>query len=128
MANFSYIRDNYKKTVVSLRRAVEECENKPTPLMIDGLLQRFHFASDLALKSCSEYMDTAGHRIDGTPSVVLKKAHDIKLIEDFDVWTAIIADRDASSQIYDNFVAERIANNVKNKYLNAFQTLVDRFS
>lgn len=128
MDSYNYIRENYKKTVVSLTIAVKECAGDPSDLMIDGLIQRFEFCSDFALKSCGEYLDTAGHRIEGSPKTVLTKARDIQLIEDLDTWTKIIADRNTTSQIYDKAAARRIASNVKHHYLVIFQALADKFS
>ncbi len=113
MDNYNYIRENYKKTVVRLNVAVKECSNAPTDLMIDGLIQRFEFASDFALKSCGDYLDTAGHRIEGEPKVVIQKASDIQLLENKDVWIKILQDRDTTAQIYDKAAARRIAKNVE---------------
>ncbi len=128
MVSYNYIRDNYKKTVLSLNTAVKECAGDPSDLMIDGLIQRFEFCSDFALKSCTEYLDTAGHRIEGAPKTVLTKAHQIGLIEDLDIWLNIVADRNTTSQIYDKSAARRISSNVKREYLTAFLLLAKKFS
>lgn len=128
MDNYSYIRENYKKTIISLKRGLEECASNPSDLMIDGLIQRFEFACDLALKACSNYLDTAGHRIEGKPKTVLQKAHNIGLIEDLNVWNAIVTDRAATLQIYDKNTARRIATNLQNEYMTSFQALAKKFS
>lgn len=128
MDGYNYIRENYKKTVLSLGYAVKECIGDPSDLMIDGLIQRFEFCSDFALKSCSEYLDTAGHRIEGSPKVILTKASEIGLIEDLDVWIKIMADRETTSQIYDKSAARRITSNVRHDYLEIFQALALKFS
>ncbi|MFI3253739.1 MAG: HI0074 family nucleotidyltransferase substrate-binding subunit [Eubacteriales bacterium] len=128
MDHYSYIRENYKKTVASLVVAVKECTGDPSDLMIDGLIQRFEFCTDFALKSCTEYLDTAGHRIEGTPKVVLKKASDIQLIDNLDLWFQIVADRETTAQIYDKSAARRIMSNVKRDYISLFQDLSKRFS
>lgn len=128
MSYENYIRENYKKTVLSLNTAVRECAGDPSDLMIDGLIQRFEFCSDFALKSCGDYLDTAGHRIEGSPKVVLTKANQIGLIDNLDVWLSISADRDTTSQIYDKSDARRIASNVKRDYLTAFLLLAKKFS
>lgn len=128
MDNYNYIRENYKKTVYSLNLGVKECAGDPSDLMIDGLIQRFEFCTDFALKSCTEYLDTAGHRIEGTPKVVLTKAHEIGLVDDFDVWMRIVADRNTTSQIYDKAAARKIASNLKRDYLIAFLSLAKKFS
>lgn len=128
MDNYNYIRENYKKTVVRLNVAVKECSTNPSDLMVDGLIQRFEFASDFALKSCGDYLDTAGHRIEGAPKVVIQKAADIQLIENKEVWFKILVDRDTTSHIYDKAAARRIAGNVQREYLVAFQALAKKFS
>lgn len=128
MDNYSYVRENYKKAVNSLTLGVKECREKPTDLMIDGLIHRFELSTDFALKACGEYLDTAGHRIEGAPKVVLTKAHTIRLIDDVDLWFAIIADRNTTSQIYDKIAARRVAENVRNIYLPHFIALAKRFS
>lgn len=124
----NYIRDNYKKTVTSLALGVKECGANPSDLMVDGLIQRFEFCSDFALKSCGEYMDTAGHRIEGSPKVVLTKASEIGLIENLDLWLRISVDRNTTSQIYDKSDAKRIAGHVIDEYLAVFLALAKKFS
>lgn len=128
MDSYSYIRENYKKTVLSLSVGVKECAGDPSDLMIDGLIQRFEFCSDFALKSCGEYLDTAGHRIEGSPKTVMTKASEIGLIDDLEVWMNIITDRETTSQIYDKAAARRITSSVKREYINVFLALAKRFS
>lgn len=128
MDTYNYIRDNYKKSVVSLALAVKECLNNPSDLMIDGLIQRFEFCTDYAIKSCGEYLDTAGHRIEGEPKDVFTKAEQIRLVENLPVWMKIVNDRRTTSNIYDHTSARRIAMDVQNEYLTVFLALSQRFS
>lgn len=128
MDSYNYIRDNYKKSVVSLALAVKDCMVNPTDLMIDGLIQRFEFCADYAIKACGEYLDTAGHRIEGEPKVVFTKANDIRLVENLDIWLKIVHDRKTTSNIYDKASARRIATAVQNEYLAVFLALSKRFS
>lgn len=124
----NYIRDNYKKAVLSLNTAVKECQGDPSDLMIDGVIQRFEFCTDFALKSCCEYIDTAGHHIEGNPKIVLKKASDIGLVDSYEVWVNIVSDRNTTSQIYDKAAARRIFSNIKREYLTSFLMLAKKFS
>lgn len=124
----NYLRENYKKTVARLRIGVKECETQTTDLRIDGLIQRFEFCFDFALKSCREYVDTAGHTNDGTPKSILTKASNIGLIGDLDLWLAIYEDRESTNKIYDRAGARRIAQHIQEQYLKEFEILEGKFS
>lgn len=128
MDNYSYIRENYKKTVYSLSAAVKQTNDTSSDLLIDGLIQRFEFCTDFALKSMHEYMDIAGHTVDKSSKDILKKASQIGLIEHMHIWTQLIADRNTTSKIYDKSDAKRISNAVRYDYLTLFQGLAKKFS
>lgn len=128
MESKNYVRENFKKNVRRLSAGVRECGNKPTDLMVDGLIQRFEFCTDFALRTCREYLDVAGHHIEGDPKAVLKKASDIGLIENHEIWMNIIADRETSAHIYDKASARKISNHIKQDYITVFQALANRFS
>ncbi len=124
----NYLRDNYKKTVARLRIGVKECETQASDLKIDGLIQRFEFCFDFALKSCREYVDTAGHTNDGTTKSILTKASSIGLIGDLDLWLEIYADRESTNKVYDRAGARRIAEHIQKSYLYEFEILAEKFS
>lgn len=124
----NYIRENFKKTVIRLRVAVNECSSDPTDLMIDGMIQRFEFCVDFALKSCLDFLDTAGNHLNDTPMEILTTAKEAGLIDDYDLWFAIIKDKEASSQIYDKAAARKIARHIREDYLSVFQSLAKKFS
>lgn len=124
----NYLRENYKKTVARLRSGVKECDGQASDLKVDGLIQRFEFCCDFALKSCREYVDTAGHTNDGTPKSILTKASSIGLIGDLELWLQIYADRESTNKIYDRAGARRLAENIQKKYMNEFETLSQKFS
>lgn len=123
-----FIRDTFKTTVVSLHLAEKECAHEPTALMIDGLIQRFEFCVDFSLKTCREYIDTAGHTVEGDDKTVLTKAKNIGLIDNLDTWLDILNDRQATKQIYHPSVAQKIMLNCKRKYMIEFLYLAKKFS
>lgn len=124
----NYLRENYKKTVARLRSGVKECEADITDLRVDGLIQRFEFCFDFALKSCREYVNTAGHTNDGTPKSILTKASNIGLIGNLDLWLQIYADRETTNKIYDRAGARLIAEHIQKQYLYEFEILEEKFS
>lgn len=61
-----------------------------------------------------------------SPRSVIKEAYKQKLIKDGEVWLDILEDRNLTSHAYDENTANRIKDNIINKYIDKFEEFIDR--
>ena len=92
----------------------------------DSLIQRFEFTYELCHKTLQEFMKYAGLTMDNTfPRTIFKKAYAGGLIEDEDVWLRLLEDRNATSHIYNEKLANEIAGRIAGEYVHAIGQLVE---
>ncbi len=120
--------ENLKRAVLRLEEAVALCQENPCSFYFDALIQRFEFSTELAWKTCKEYLQDQGFTEVNGPKPVMREAFSARLIEEGDIWISILTDRNRTSHIYDEDTAGEIARNVMNQYLLAFQKLVVKLS
>lgn len=117
---------NYQKAVSRLREAVSIYQKDPDDLKRDGLIQRFEFCCELAWKTCREYLIGLGYEEINGPKPVMREAFANHLIDDERIWIELLNDRNRTSHIYDEETAVEIGENIIEKYLAAFEKLVER--
>ena len=59
------------------------------------------------------------------PRTIFKKAYVNNLISDDKVWINLLEDRNSTSHIYNESMAEEIADRIKNQYVAAISELID---
>ncbi len=91
----------------------------------DGVIQRFEFTFELAWKTLKDYCENQGIADAASPKKSVQKAFELGLIKDDEVWTEILGDRNRMSHIYSEEESREIFENIKNKYVDAFQELIN---
>lgn len=92
----------------------------------DSIIQRFEFTFTVAYAALRAYMESRGAMLgDSFPRTVLKTAYANGLIADEESWLGILADRNSTSHIYSEKMADRIASRIVSQYLPAFVALCD---
>lgn len=117
--------ENYKKAVNRLKEGLL-IYDKTNELLRDGLIQRFEFTFELAwetLKACFENEGLIGLN---SPKTVLREAFSAGLIEDDELWLTMLNDRNSTAHIYDEQLAIEICNNIQEKYIMAFEKLLEK--
>lgn len=106
--------DNLKNALDRLDEAVQrETTDK---LLIDGTIQRFEFTIELFWKTLKRFLEEEGIEA-STPRAALKEAYKAKWINDERIWIKMMKDRNSTSLVYDEKLAERIYENIK-QYLH----------
>lgn len=118
--------ENYKNALNRLCEAVNEFELTQSLAVRDGAIQRFEFVSELAWKTLREYLLTLQITDINNPKAVLKEAFNNSLIDDNELWLDILNDRNRTSHIYDEEVADEIFENIQKYYINIFKKLEEK--
>lgn len=120
---FKYM--NLKKAYTRLVEVSKLYDGKDD-IIRDSLIQRFEFTYELTHKSLKEFMKYLGVTLENSfPRTIYKKAYVNNLISDDKVWIDLLEDRNKTSHIYNEKLADEIANNIVDKYVNAIGELVD---
>lgn len=101
---------NLKRAIARLREAIEE--DVTHCLVIDGTIQRFEFTLELfwkALKRCLAFEGITAM----TPREVLKKAYQIGWIADELIWLQMLKDRNETSHVYQEEMADKIYQHIR---------------
>ncbi len=118
--------ENFTNANKRLREAVtaykNETENK---LYRDALIQRFEFTFELAWKTLAEVLRDNGIVPEIiAPKTILKAAYSAGYIDDETNWVNILEDRNSMSHTYDEETANRIADDICNRYAKTIANLL----
>lgn len=120
-------RLNFKNAVARLGEALAECQNAPTALMKDGAIQRFEFTAELAWKACREYLMQLGYPDVNGPKPVMKEALSHGIIQDGEGWMNLLNDRNLTSHVYKEDLAEAIYQRIVSKHYALLEQLAAYF-
>lgn len=97
----------------------------PTPDVIQraGMVQFFEMTFELGWKLAKDFLEEQGFTDVSTPRAVLKKAFEVGLIEDGRGWLEGLDDRNLTSHTYDEAVASKVENLIRDHYLVLFKQL-----
>lgn len=120
---FKYI--NLKKAYTKLKE-VSDIHDGNNYIIRDSLIQRFEFTYELTHKTLKEFMKYLGVTLENSfPRTIFKKAYVNNLISDDKVWINLLEDRISTSHMYNESIAEEIADRIKNQYVAAIRELID---
>ncbi|MBM3197844.1 MAG: nucleotidyltransferase [Chlamydiae bacterium] len=115
---------NYHKALYQLQEAVELSHKRPlSNLEKQGTIQCFEYSHELAWKTLKDFLESHGVQdLLGSKDVVREAFH-LGLLQEGDVWMEMIRSRNQTSHIYDEKVAEEIAQLVITVYFPRLQLL-----
>ena len=120
---FKYM--NLKKAYLRLKEVSDMYDGK-NDIIRDSLIQRFEFTYELTHKTLKEFMKYLGVTLENSfPRTIYKKAYVNNLISDDSVWINLLEDRNYTSHIYNESLADEIAKRIVDKYVDAIGELVD---
>lgn len=116
---------NFQNALQRLKEAVNEF-NQPaaSEVIRDGVIQRFEFTYELAWKTTKEFLEEVGIVEVNSPKAVIKEAYAQKLLGDEKNWLLMINDRNMTSHMYKEEMAEEIAERIANLYIKEFELLL----
>ena len=120
---------NFYNALQRLKEAVFELEKSDASDVVrDGVIQRFEFTYELAWKTTKEYLEDLGITDRNSPKVVIKEAYVQKLILNEDIWLLMLKDRNMTSHVYKEEMAEEIADRIKRIYVNELEELYKKIA
>ena len=116
---------NFEKSVNALERAVKI--QNPSETEKGGIIQFYEIAFELAWKTIKDYLEAGGFIIK-SPREALKQAFQIELITNGETWLEALDDRNLTTHIYDEQIAEKIISKIKSTYFPLLKELYSKFS
>ncbi|MEA1961005.1 MAG: nucleotidyltransferase substrate binding protein [Bacillota bacterium] len=117
--------ENLSNALIRLKEGILKYEPS-NDLLRDGLIQRFEFTFELAWKTLKACFEDEGLTGLNSPKTVLREAFSAGLIEDDEVWLAMLKDRNSTAHIYSEALAIEIVNNIQERYVNAIEQLIEQ--
>ncbi|HEC97310.1 MAG TPA: DUF86 domain-containing protein [Nitrospirae bacterium] len=118
-----YSLEKLKKAFKRLDEAVKEASDE---LDRDGVIQRFEFTFETFWKTIEILLGYEGFRCAG-PRSCLKEAARRGFLQDAEVALDMLEDRNRSSHIYDEIMAEEIFNRIKENYVEVISRNIKLF-
>ncbi|WP_286909451.1 nucleotidyltransferase substrate binding protein [Clostridium sp. UBA1652] len=114
------------KNAYSRLKEVSDIYDGKNDIIRDSLIQRFEFTYELTHKTLKEFMKYLGVTLENSfPRTIFKKAFVNNLISDDKVWINLLEDRNLTSHIYNENMADEIADRIVTKYVSAIEELVE---
>lgn len=121
--DFKYM--NLKKAYSRLKEVSDLYDGK-NDIIRDSLIQRFEFTYEFTHKTLREFMKYLGVTLENSfPRTIFKKAYVNNLISDDKVWINLLEDRNSTFHIYNENLADEVANRIVKYYVDAIGELVD---
>lgn len=110
-----------KATALARERTLSELEKQ-------GLIQAFEFTHELAWNTLKDFLESRGAATLYGSRDATREAFAKSLIDDGDVWMAMIRSRNQSSHTYNVETADEIARAIRDVYGSAFERFLARFT
>ncbi len=120
---------NFNNALKTLTEASALAQQRPlTQLEMQGLIQGFEFTHELAWNVLKDYLECKGYSgLIGSRDAT-RTAFKNELIADGEVWMDMIKDRNQTTHTYNLKVAERIAQDILQRFYPAFVALANTFA
>ena len=98
---------------------------RTTDLVVDGTIQRFEFAFELAWKLMQAILKVHGIEA-ASPRTAIKEAFRVGWLPDGEGWIDMLEDRNKTSQLYDETAAQAIYDKIKRQHIGRLQAWRDQ--
>lgn len=112
---------NWNRALTQLTKFMERDELNE--LEEQGLIQSFEYNHELAWKTQKDYLQDQGYDDLFGSKNVAKKAFEVGLVNDGQLWLDMIASRNLSSHTYNEEVTREIVDAIIDRYYEAFCSL-----
>jgi nucleotidyltransferase substrate binding protein (TIGR01987 family) len=112
--------ENYTKALGHLHEALAIATPSQTELA--GTIQLFEVVFELGWKTMKDYLESKGFMVNN-PRDVIKQAFEVQVVTDGEGWLKALADRNATTHLYDEGEMQRIVEKIKNSYVHLFNAL-----
>ncbi len=119
--------DDFTKALKRLEESINESlENTMSTTIKDGVIQRFEFSYEICWKLIKYFLEYEGIESAESPRSTFREAFSYGLIEDGDDWIDMLNDRNLTSHVYDEHIANEIYEKVKNKYFYMLNDILNK--
>lgn len=108
--------EDLAKAVNRLGEAIEESKKIDFSTLKDGVIQRFEFTIELSWKALKTLLNEEGIESATTPKSTIKEGGKIGLIKNIEIWIEMLDDRNLTSHIYNQAIADEIYERIVGKY------------
>jgi len=112
---------NYEKSLNYLEDAL--AIKQPDVIQRAGIIQFFEMTYELAWNTLKDYLAEQGFLNLNSPRDAIKKAFEIELITDGNIWLKALEDRNLTSHTYDEETAIEVENLIRNNYYRLLKEL-----
>lgn len=127
MSRFTAKLINFHNALARLKEAAAEYKAPGASKVIrDGMIQRFEFTYELAWKTTKLYLEDTGIVEINSPKAVIKEAYSQKLLTNEKLWLLMLNDRNMTTHIYKEEMADEIAKRIANQYIKEFELLFNK--
>lgn len=112
-----------ENAVSRLDEAIKDSKKIELSTLKDGVIQRFEFTLELSWKILKTYLVNEGIDCVNTPKSVVREAYKAGIIKNGEVWIEMIDDRNLTSHIYSQSMADDIYLRITKKYFKELELL-----
>ena len=112
-----------ENAVSRLDEAIKDSKKIELSTLKDGVIQRFEFALELSWKILKTYLVNEGIDCVNTPKSVVREAYKAGIIKNGEIWIEMIDDRNLTSHIYSQSMADDIYLRITKKYFKELDLL-----
>ena len=124
MSKLEIKKRNLSEAIARLEESIQSYKTTDDDIIRDGMIQRFEFTIELAWKTLRVYLIEQGFIDLTSPKIVLRESFSAGLIQNQEVWLQMLQDRNQTSHMYDENIANEIAERIVTSYFNAFERLL----
>ena len=112
-----------ENAVSRLDEAIKDSKKIELSTLKDGVIQRFEFTLELSWKILKTYLVNEGIDCVNTPKSVVRDAYKAGIIKNGEIWIEMIDDRNLTSHIYSQSMADDIYLRITKKYFKELELL-----
>lgn len=112
-----------ENAVSRLDEAIKDSKKIELSTLKDGVIQRFEFTLELSWKILKTYLVNEGIDCVNTPKSVVREAYKAGIIKNGEIWIEMIDDRNLTSHIYSQSMADDIYLRITKKYFKELYLL-----
>ncbi|MBC2854489.1 MULTISPECIES: nucleotidyltransferase substrate binding protein [Cetobacterium] len=112
-----------ENAVSRLDEAIKDSKKIELSTLKDGVIQRFEFTLELSWKILKTYLVNEGIDCVNTPKSVVREAYKAGIIKSGEIWIEMIDDRNLTSHIYSQSMADDIYLRITKKYFKELDLL-----
>lgn len=105
-----------KKALDRLEEAISISKELDITTLRDGVIQRFEFTMELSWKALKSLLNSEGVEEATTPKSIVKAGYKSGVIKNVEIWLEMLDDRNLTSHIYNQAIADEIYERIVAKY------------